>query len=416
MIKKSLSIEVPKEFRVELEIEIHKTKILPLPIINIKENNYLKLYKNKIDFIPNNKNWDNYKKITNDYELIHMPTNKKKKNDSISFYNPLSRSYYKMIEILLDFNILNIFCNTKIKTAHIAEGPGGFIEALINKRRNYYDDINAITLKSTRKEIPGWKKARCFLERHPNISINYGVDGTGDIYNTQNIIHFQNKVGSNSCDLVTADGGFDFSIDFNKQEQLSSKLIFCEIVTALSVQKKGGVFICKFFDSYNNITIQFLWLLNNIYKKIIITKPFSSRPANSEKYIVAIDFLGINSIYLNKLYGIIEEWNIIESKGYYMESIFKNPINNKYLEIIEKYNIMNAYYQIKIIKETLSIINNNNNTIHENEISEKQIINALVWCNKYNLDINFASSLLQNNQYKDYFDSIKYMKWKNKFT
>ena len=33
----------------------------------------------------------------------------------------------------------------------------------------------------------------------------------------------------NSMDIITADGGFDFSIDFNKQEQLSNRLIFCEI-------------------------------------------------------------------------------------------------------------------------------------------------------------------------------------------
>ena len=45
------------------------------------------------------------------------------------------------------------------------------------------------------------------------------------------------------ADLVTADGGFDFSTNFNKQEQSSLRIIFCEIVTALSVQKKGGAFM-----------------------------------------------------------------------------------------------------------------------------------------------------------------------------
>ena len=56
--------------------------------------------------------------------------------------------------------------------------------------------------------------------------------------------------------LVTADGGFDFSIDFNKQEQLSYRLIFCEIVTALSVQRIGGHFVCKLFDLYTDASIK----------------------------------------------------------------------------------------------------------------------------------------------------------------
>ena len=68
------------------------------------------------------------------------------------------------------------------------------------------------------------------------------------------------KYGS-SMNIITGDGGFDFSIDFNKQEQLAYRMIFCEIVTALSIQKLGGTFICKIFDIYTNLTIQFIYLL-----------------------------------------------------------------------------------------------------------------------------------------------------------
>ena len=39
-------------------------------------------------------------------------------------------------------------------------------------------------------------------------------------------------------DLVTADGGFDFSIDFNQQEQMAGKLILTEILYAIIMQKK----------------------------------------------------------------------------------------------------------------------------------------------------------------------------------
>jgi 23S rRNA U2552 (ribose-2'-O)-methylase RlmE/FtsJ len=416
MKKQSLCIKVPPENIKLLDVGIISQKNLPSPVINIKENDYLKFYKNKIDELPNNKQWDTVKKITNEYELIHIPTNKKRRNESIAFYNPLSRSYYKMVEILNDFNLLENYNYNKIKTAHIAEGPGGFIEALINKRKNSYDEVNAITLKSCKKEIPGWRKAKIFLERHPNIKIYYGKDDTGDIYNVDNIIDFREKVGFNSCDLITADGGFDFSIDFNKQEQLSSRLIFCEIVTALSVQKKGGDFICKFFDSYTNITIKLLWLLNCLYEKIVFTKPFTSRPANSEKYILAQNFKGINIQYLQSLYEVVRKWGDIENKNEYIEDVFKGPIDSRYINLIEKYNKFNMFHQIQIIKETLDIIKENL-SIDENQNTENQISNALEWCKKYNIDINFGSFYLQNyDKYKQYFDVTKYEKWKiNKF-
>ena len=33
----------------------------------------------------------------------------------------------------------------------------------------------------------------------------------------------------NSMDVITADGGFDFSVDFNNQEQLAFRLILTQV-------------------------------------------------------------------------------------------------------------------------------------------------------------------------------------------
>ena len=42
---------------------------------------------------------------------------------------------------------------------------------------------------------------------------------TGDLYKEENLKYIIQKTFSNSMDIITADGGFDFSADFNKQEQ-----------------------------------------------------------------------------------------------------------------------------------------------------------------------------------------------------
>ena len=412
MIKnKHILIELKDDERILYPIKIYETNEIPISFINLKENNELKYYKNQLDEIPNSKDWDLNKKLTNNYELIHMSNYKRKENNSISLYNPLSRSYYKMIEILHDFNILDNYKHKNIITGHLAEGPGGFIEAIVNKRRNKNDKYHAITLKSVRKEIPGWRKAKFLLEKNTNIHIHYGKDDTGNLYNLENIIDYAVKI-QNKCDIVTADGGFDFSINFNLQEQLSSHLIFCEIVTALTVQKIGGVFICKIFDSYCKITVDLLWLLSCVYDKVIITKPYTSRPANSEKYIVALGYRGINTTYLNQLYQIIIRWNKMDEENKYLHSILDTfQYNSNFLNIIQLYNISNSKNQIQNIKNTLNILKGNIN-VDKNKIKDKQIKTALSWCKKYNVDVNFNSIYLNNkNRYIDYYDHYKYNRW-----
>ena len=247
-----------------INVSCNKTKIL-----NKKEYQKLKQLKNKID----SKDWDKNKKFSNDYELIHIP-NKRKQTDSIALYEPLSRSYFKMIEIIYDFKLFDKCIDVNFRSAHIAEGPGGFMESIYNYSHNInrFKDYKhyGITLSSNNKDVPGWTKAINFINSDKDIIISYGKDGTGNIYNSKNIECFSNLCGFNSCDLVTADGGFDFSLDFNKQEELSYRLIFCEIVSALSVQKIGGSFVCKIFDTFMSSTVKLLFFIGCFYDEIYL--------------------------------------------------------------------------------------------------------------------------------------------------
>ena len=247
------------------------------------------------------------------------------------------------------------------------------------------DDITAITLKSYNKDIPCWKKANNFLTNNTNVKITYGKDNTGDLYKIENIIYLKNKM-KHSIDFITADGGFDFSVNFNKQEELSYKIIFCEIVTALATQKKGGSFVCKIFDSYTPITIKFLYILFTSYEKVYITKPFTSRPANSEKYIVCDDFKTIDNSFINLLLYHIKYWN------YYSKNNYENFLS--FIEIpyifVKKINIFNNILttnQINNIEKTLLFTKK----INEKQISEttkNQTKIAIDWCKQYDMELN----------------------------
>lgn len=382
-------------YKPNLEISIKTTDSIAKCIYNSHINNILTIAKDKIN---DNREWDNAKKISNDFELIHIPS-KKIINDSIAEHIPLSRSYFKMWEILKKFRLVDDF-KENIKITSLAEGPGGFIEALVNyrKKMNCVDEINAITLQSNRSEIPGWKKSKNYLIQNKNINLHYGEDGTGDLYNINNILNFSIKTGKHLSSIVTADGGFDFSIDFNKQEQLAYRLIFCEIVTGLCVQKKNGHFVIKIFDIYTKMTLNLLFILNLYYEDVIIYKPDTSRPANSEKYLICKNFKGIKSKELGDLLRIVKNWNIYEDgENIFIQEIIANEIPKYYIDNVLQFNNINANKQLKTIIKTLNLLKKNN---EPDKLIKQQIEIAKKWCLEHDISLNNDSKYLLNNKKK----------------
>ena len=103
-----------------------------------------------------------------------------------------------------------------------------------------------MTLIDDDENIPGWKKSKYFLSKYPNIKIETGVDNTGNLFNVDNLWHCYTNY-KNSMDFITADGGFDFSIDFNKQEVLSIKIIILPNLLCYSITEKGWYIYLKNF-------------------------------------------------------------------------------------------------------------------------------------------------------------------------
>ena len=128
--------------------------------INNALNSELIFWKNKLNY---NRNWDIAKRITNKYEFIfssgYTKINLVKKK-------PLSRAYFKLWEILHDFNIIDTTMSTK--TSHIADGPGGFIECVCDYYAKYdymHGGVSGITLRSNDKKIPNWKVSKDHVDK-----------------------------------------------------------------------------------------------------------------------------------------------------------------------------------------------------------------------------------------------------------
>lgn len=161
----------------------------------------------------------------------------------------------------------------------IAAGPGSFTQYLQWRRPE--SNGFGITLKGDLD----WQMDKLDGTRFLPY---YGPDNTGDLY--VNWSHFRDYVLAQAepgVDLVTGDGGFDVSAgQFHRQEFLSSRLILVECLTAVSVLREGGNFVCKLFDTVSKISADTLFMMAACFEEIILFKPISSRPANAERYLI----------------------------------------------------------------------------------------------------------------------------------
>jgi hypothetical protein len=374
---------------------------------NLNLNNKLNNQKNEINaYYENNCTlWDKFKKFSNEYEFVYTssPMNDYK---NISNIYPISRSYFKLWEIIYDFknifDISKITCET-LKTAHIAEGPGGFIECIYKYVQDYLIlnnipdnklnnlEIFGITLLSENHNIPKWKIKKNIIDKY-NIKLNIHEDGNGNIYCLNNINKFIENVGENSCDFITADGGFDFSCNYNAQETDFLLFLISEIYIILKTLKNNGNCLIKVYDIYSKISIKIIYILTLFFKEIYIIKPLTSRPANSEKYMICKNFNNLTELDKSITSYIDTFKNIIIHRDL---TILHNNNNlvlpYTFIKNILDYNKWYTKRQINYIKKTIELIEYFNNDSEETEkdylkiLYNKNKIDCVNWCLNYKI-------------------------------
>jgi 23S rRNA U2552 (ribose-2'-O)-methylase RlmE/FtsJ len=302
-----------------------------------------------------NRKWDRFKKHCNEYELVcsSIPG-----SPSICAMNPISRSFFKLWESMFDYRLAR--SREPMCAVFLAEGPGGFVQAFSEWRRSLKeedsvvveDEAYGMTLLSRNHNVPDWRVSRCNLHG-TNFTASSGADGTGDLYRLENIDALVKVVGRQRADLVTGDGGFDFSRNYHAQERLSSRLICAEVYAALLLQKQGGAFVLKVYDLHLTTTLILVAILVDVYEEVHVTKPLASRPANSEKYIVCKGFRGCPESTLHMLReGLLsgaDSMNMDEHQGAFLT-----------LQLMEDVLAINEAFtqrQVGYIQRTLKLIN-----------------------------------------------------------
>ena len=322
--------------------------------------------------------WEKNKRRLNPYEYINTPFDSF--NPCVCSYKPISRAFFKLLELL---NTYSFVFPKVMRSFHLAEGPGGFIEAIQHIRKNKLDTYYGMTLIDKNKDVPLWNKCEKSIMKDSRIVIETG-DGTGNLYHVENLLYVR-KNYEHTMDFITADGGFDYSVDFNQQEETSLHLIFSEICFALMMQKKGGHFVLKVFDTFCSSTLELIYLLTYLYEDVIISKPMTSRPANSEKYIICTHFKMVSNLQEIKD-RICECYADVQSRPY--TSILNLELPNLFLNKIREINSIFGQSQISTILSVLTYITDDKKVDKLDQLKKSHMNKCVKWCKKNNLDIH----------------------------
>ena len=374
------------------ELKIHDINYeLELPTRYINLNNT----RNKIDKIEQD-NWKKVRWCINNYDFLVKPP-------------VINRAFYKFWEILHEYDLFKEYTEEDI-IYHGAEAPGGFIQCT-----NIYLDLNKLQKHQKVVDEDGFvsiiknniKKVVYTMSLNNNLSkfkhynlpgynskilnssvyVYNGKDNTGDIKNIDNILDLKEKMNGKKCHLITCDGGFDEKDEYNNKEQLHSLLILSSILNALYLQKDKGHFVLKMFDIFTETSIHLLYLLNDLYDEIYVYKPKTSRPSNSEKYIICKNF---NELKRDEYIDKFEKAKFNMNEKYGSFRLYDN-ISKEFLEKINKMNQDFISNQCFFLEKAINLCNNPEFfKYYDKEINN--LINKRkeyyeLWAKQYNLSL-----------------------------
>jgi len=332
--------------------------------------------KNKISNLESHEEWELRKKITNPYEAIFSGSSDTN-FPSLAKVHPLSRSYFKMIEMLhvIDFWRL-VSKGVPFRSAHVCEGPGGFLQCIVEKLKEKHIPIGAIhamTLRPTKSHIPGWRRSIQFLRKYPQIQLEYGADDTG------NILLFENQAAfcarSAESNIFTADGGFDFSVDYSNQEQMAFPLLLASFTMGLASLAKGGTMIIKLFDIYARATQDLFLGSATFFESFTLYKPATSRPCNSERYFIGRGFIGMSD-ELEKWIDTLREAQVKHLVSPITQLVETWP--SEVTDAVKEQILFQEEIQIQCIEDTLNL---DTTTIAQRLLTNIQL--SKDWCKTF---------------------------------
>lgn len=119
----------------------------------------------------------------------------------------------------------------------------------------------------------------------------------GDATKIENLRDWATRIGPNSdfggVDLYSHDAGIDASADFNRQELANARIHLGCALAGFMTLRVGGSMVAKQYTYFEGLTWNLILIYSTLFDQFYLCKPLTSRPYNSEIYLVGKGFRGL---------------------------------------------------------------------------------------------------------------------------
>lgn len=194
--------------------------------------------------------------------------------------SPITNAWCKMYE-LLGFLKDDLSLQKQIRTFHICEHPGAFVYAIRDYLVMHRLDATFVPVIQSLKE-GNFKKLDDVERDFPQLTVDYGIVGDGDVTNEENISYYAHKYQDPY--LTTSDCGLDSSDDFLNQEAKIYPIF--KHAFRLAVRARSQHYISKLFSLYTVESKALIYAMTLAYTTVRLVKPLMSRYGSFEAYVV----------------------------------------------------------------------------------------------------------------------------------
>jgi 23S rRNA U2552 (ribose-2'-O)-methylase RlmE/FtsJ len=362
---------------------ILKTSLMPInfssnidyPKFTYGFQHFLHATKNKMEIFNDFKSKKKVYLVVNEFEKTIDDYEDSIEINAVAYFglndNKISTNLLKLWEILFYIDkgpyIPTDFFNFKanISALVIASDPSPFLMALKHYRNVHY---------------PTYK-----TDKYTGFKFSKDTDSEEDkkfsIHNVNNISDIKTDT---QADIIVIDVNHLFEVESserNLREQLAFPSLVCAISKAISLQKKNGILICKFYETFCKTSVKLISVLANFYKNIYVCKPLISRNIKSERYLLC------NGFTENKKdTNIVDQLCVAVYKNIkYTVDIFPSYIlSERFIKSIIDINNKMSNHQYILINKMISFINSQNyfGEIYHNSRDEQIEANKF-WINKF---------------------------------
>lgn len=207
----------------------------------------------------------------------------------------LNRAYHKMNEIVLSCALSPV--STSI---HLCEAPGGFVQCTFDHLRRTGSDWEwrAVTLEEGVSPVSSSSK----MFRNGRFIF------ADVLHQEDHVVTELLKTFPNGVELLTADGATDMQHGHIEEEHYP--LARAQTCIALRCLSTNGVFLLKLFECLSPCTRNLIARLTQCFESVSLIKPGSSRPTNSERYLVCRSFDGCTRVLENGPCVHAEGWMV----------------------------------------------------------------------------------------------------------